>query len=212
MAIAVDPVTGCPTNFNYLVGDEFVKYETGHTANLTAEGVTALASSEDLCNGETSTSALLRFDGVRYSALPRVLALTSIPSRADGNDTLLIVDRLGGSLTRGLDGVKDLTGLLFDDAEKAYSFSGVGDSCQFRNRLDGVFPRTTPRLDVLIPAGRTGWMKLWLVNDGAIVGAALNRNSNATSQTGAFNGGHSLHTLTRASSATITMPVFPPTC
>ncbi|NOT63192.1 MAG: hypothetical protein HOP19_23530, partial [Acidobacteria bacterium] len=84
--------------------------------------------------------------------------------------------------------------------------------CQFRNRLDGVFPRTTPRMDALLPTGRSGWMKLWLATDGAIVGAALNRNGNATSQGGAFNGGRNLHKLTTTSSATLTTPVFPPTC
>ncbi len=212
MVVAVDGTTGCPTNFNYLIGDEYVKYDSGHTANLSALGATALASSEDLCNGETSTAATLKFDGVNYSPLPRALALSNLPSRADGNDTLLILDRIGGNLARGLDAVSDFAGLIYDDAEKAYSFAGRGGSCQFRNRLDGVFPRTTPRFDVVISAGRSGWLKLWSASDGALVGAALNRNTNAASQANAFNGGHSLHTLTTTNAATLTMPVFPPSC
>ena len=118
-------------------------------------------------------AATLKFDGVNYSALPRTLALSNLPSRADGNDTLLVLDRIGGNLARGLDSVSDFVGLIYDDAEKAYSFGGRGGSCQFRNRLDGVFPRTTPRLDVVISAGRSGWMKLWSASEGAVVGAAV---------------------------------------
>ena len=55
-------------------------------------------------------------------------------------------------------------------------------------------------------------MKLWSATDGALVGAALNRNTNAASQSSAFTGGRNLHTLTTTKAATLTMPVFPPTC
>ena len=37
MAVAVDAGTGCPINFNCLIGDAFVKLSTGHAANLAAE-------------------------------------------------------------------------------------------------------------------------------------------------------------------------------
>jgi len=42
VAIAVDSVTGCPINFNYLIGDEYVKFASGHEANLGAEAIAAL--------------------------------------------------------------------------------------------------------------------------------------------------------------------------
>src|ERR1051326_6402001 len=34
IAVAVDSQTGCPTSFNYLTGDEYVRIAAGHTAIL----------------------------------------------------------------------------------------------------------------------------------------------------------------------------------
>ncbi|MFN7829004.1 MAG: hypothetical protein ACK5RR_13660, partial [Acidobacteriota bacterium] len=65
------------------------------------------------------------------------------------------------------------------------------------------YPRTAPRYDAVIPAGRTGWMKLWSVSDAAMTGALIN------SSTIGFSGGHNLHALTTTSTATLTIPVFP---
>ncbi|MEK7413852.1 MAG: HYR domain-containing protein, partial [Planctomycetota bacterium] len=53
VAIAVDGVRGCPTNFNYLIGDEYVKFTTGHSANLGAEAISALAGGLPLCDGNS---------------------------------------------------------------------------------------------------------------------------------------------------------------
>jgi hypothetical protein len=47
---------------------------------------------------ETSTTAALTFDGASYNCAPRVLALSNIPSRAEGNDTLVVLNRFGGNL------------------------------------------------------------------------------------------------------------------
>ena len=54
----------------------------------------------------------INFDGVMYNPLPRVLALDSVGSRADGNDTLLIVDRIGGNLGTGAATLGTLFGLI----------------------------------------------------------------------------------------------------
>src|SRR5262249_24375802 len=34
IAVAIDQQTGCPVNFNFLIGDEYVKFSSGHAANL----------------------------------------------------------------------------------------------------------------------------------------------------------------------------------
>ena len=81
-----------------------------------------------------------------------------------------------------------------------------------RVRFDNNTPRTTPRYEQLIQAGRTGWMRLWASNDEAITGAIFNRNANANVSSGAFESGHPLHTLTLAESASLTIPVFPLSC
>ena len=92
IAVAVDG-NGCPIKFNSLVGDEYVKLASGHTANLTAEGFPMFGATP--CG---DGSATLKFDGVNYALAPRLLALPNISSRADGDETLLILNSLGGDL------------------------------------------------------------------------------------------------------------------
>ena len=39
IAVAVDGDTGCPIEFNHLIGDAYVKLASGHQANLPAESI-----------------------------------------------------------------------------------------------------------------------------------------------------------------------------
>ena len=208
VAVATDR-NGCPTPFNYLIGDEYVKFASGHAANLGAEAVSALAfGNVPVCNGDT---AQLNFDGMSYGLLPRVLAASSLSSRADNNDTLLIVNRIGGSLISGAATINGLFGLLYDDAERGVSFQLPANQCQYRTTLNNEL-RVTPRYEAVIPAGRTGWMKLWSFIDAGILGVQINRNANAASNAGAFNQGHNLHKLTLTNTGNVTIPIFPPGC
>jgi hypothetical protein len=199
---------GCPRNFNFLIGDEYVKLSTGHAANLGAEAIAALQSFE--CDSSASAVAL-NFDGVAYNRLPRVLAASNIPSRADGNDTLVVLNRIGGNLLTGAATLSSVFGLMYDDAESVFSFSFAG-GCQARGSLSNTFPRTTPRFETVIAAGRSGWMKLWTAGDFAILGATINSNANAGANAGAFNGGHNMHKLTLTAAGSYTIPVFPASC
>ena len=215
VAVAVDGRLGCPIRFNSLIGDEYVKFTSGHAANLGAVAITAapvdgFAEQQAVCDPNSVTAAL-NFDGVQYNRVPAVLALDNVGSRADGNDTLVIINRVGGNLGIGASTLGTLFGLLYDDAENVLSFS-VSGSCQLRNSLSNNFPRTTPRFETFIPAGRTGWVKIF--NQTAaigILGAAINLNPNAGASAGAFNGGHNLHHLTLTTASYI-VPVFPPSC
>jgi len=212
IAVAVND-QGCPIIFNQLIGDEYVKFATGHQANLGAEAVAALPGLLNVpCTLNTGTVAL-NFDGVMYNALPRVLADDSIGSKADGNDTMLIVDRIGGNLSTGASTLGTLFGILYDDAEVGVSFSLSG-GCQLRGSLSNNFPRTTPRFEQFIPAGRSGWLKIYSQNSGAvgIVGAAIRFNPNSSASAGAFNQGHNLHKLTLTTEASVIFPIFPPSC
>ena len=209
VAIAVD-ANGCPYRFNYLIGDEYVKLASGHAANLGAVAISALFSEGVGCDN-TSTVANVNFNGVDYNCLPRVLAADNIPSRADGNDTLVIINRIGGNLATGAATLSTLFGLLYDDAENVLSFSVTG-GCQLRNSLSNTFPRTAPRFETFIPAGRSGWAKVYSQSAIGILGAMINLNANAGAQANAFNGGHNLHKLTLNSGDTYTIPVFPPSC
>lgn len=211
VALAVDGDNGLPRAFNELIGDEFVKFASGHQANLGAEAVAASM----MFPGGTDpsvTSTTLRFDGISYNRLPRVLALDNVFSPVDGNSTLLILNRIGGNFATSGATIGNINGLLYDDAETSFSFTANPGSCQFRSTLSNNFPRTFTPFARAIPAGRTGWMKFWAVEDRALFGAAINFNPASNANSGAFNQGHNLHRLTLTESATITVPVFVPSC
>jgi len=210
VAVATDE-NGCPINFNFLIGDEYVKFATGHAANLGAEAISAIPGAPVPCDN-TSSTAELKFDGIMYNLLPRTLALDSLASRADGNDTLLVLNRFGGNLGIGAATLGATSGLLYNDTENAYSFAFNSGTCQFRSTLTNNFPRTAPRLEQVIPAGRTGWMKFVSSTDAGIFGAAINFNPDAGVSAGAFNQGSNLHKLTLTSGSSVIVPVFPPSC
>jgi hypothetical protein len=215
VAVASDGVLGCPVAFNHLIGDEYIKADD-HSANLGAEAFAALFNGVVPGCDANSFSAALNFNGVvgaGYNRVPRVLALSNIPSRADGNDTLLIVNRIGGNLATGASTVGSLFGLLYDDAENVLSFNIPNLGCQARITLSNAGLRTAPRIETFIPTGRSGWMKIWNASsDIGILGAMINANGDGDGASSAFNGGHNLHKLTLSSTNTYTIPIFPPSC
>jgi hypothetical protein len=211
IAIAVDQRTGCPINFNHLIGDEYVKLSTGHAANLAAEAFAALTGAPPICS-DTTTTVDINFDGISYNAAPRALAADNIPSLVDGNSTLLVIDRIGGNLATGVSTIGQIFGIAYDDMEHSFSFEQSTSRRQFRMILSNTFPRTTPRLSSIIPSGRTGWLKFWRSSDGGIIGAVINFNPNAAANASAFNQGHNLHHLKLTTEASFNMPVFPPSC
>lgn len=210
VAVAVDGTTGCPVSFNFLVGDEYVRMQSGHAANLSAQAVAALPTANFACAASAITTEL-KFDGINYNALPRVLALDNIPSPTDGNATLLILNRVGGDLSDQVTSIGSFFGVAFDDQENPYSFDGSGGA-HLRRMLSNDFPRTTPRINTIIPTGHSGWMKLWPISDRGLIGAMINFNPAAGSNPTAYHQGHNLHTLTLTAKTTYTMPVFPPGC
>jgi hypothetical protein len=213
VAVAADE-NGCPTQFNYLIGDEYVKLASGHVANLGAEAFSALVVNPTGCDVNSFT-AVLQFNGINYNRLPRALAASNIPSRADGNDTMIIINRIGGNLAIGAATTGTLFGNLYDDAENPSSFQLVG-ACQIMGSLSNTFPRTVPPFERFIPAGRSGWFKIYSLSDFGLLGALINFNPNVSSQANAFTGGHNMHklTLTQTDTSTtwLTVPIFPANC
>lgn len=212
VAVAVD-FQGLPRLFNFLIGDLYVKFQTGHFANLGAEAYNKRNAS-NVVSSDGSLAAIF-FDGLNlagsYNRVSRVVAVDNIGSRGDGNDTLLILNRIGGAFTTAGATLGTLFGILYDDQEIAHSFQVTG-ACQLRQTLNNVFPRTSPRFEVVIPSGQTGWMKIFSLNDIGITGAVITQNSNSGVSAGAFNEGHNLHKLRLTAAANYVMPVFPPAC
>lgn len=205
---------GLPRLFNHLIGDSYVKFATGHASALNAEAYAKLDDSNTI--SPDGTTAILSFIGLpiltgAYDAVSRVVAVDNIPSRADGNDTIVILNRVGGNLATGASTLGSLFGILYNDAEEPHSFT-VSGGCQLRSSLSNNFPRTSPRFEVAIPAGQTGWMKIFSTSEIGIVGSVINFNPNTAVSAGAFNGGHNLHKLRLLFLATYSVPIFPPAC
>ncbi|HKQ78377.1 MAG TPA: lamin tail domain-containing protein [Blastocatellia bacterium] len=211
IVIAVDERTGCPINFNHLIGDEYVKLSSGHAANLAAEAFAALTGAPPIC-ADNATTVEINLDGISYNAAPRILAVDNIPSPVDGNSTLLVIDRIGGSLATGLSTIGDIFGVAYDDLEQPASFAFSTTRRQFRQTISASFPRTSPRIPALIPSGRSGWMKFSRQTDGAIIGCVINFNPNASSDSSAFNQGRNLSKLSLTTAASFTLPIIRPNC
>ena len=211
LAVAINRA-GCPVKFNSLLGDAFIKFQSGHAANLAATAVAAGNAPPCL---PAATTAQLSFDGLNYNLLPRAVAAASLPDRPSSNDTLLIVDRISGNLTTGATGAPALgalNGALLNDSESSFSFSFTAGSPQFIALLNNSFPRTSVRFEQTVAAGRTGWLKLWLMEDGALIGATINRNTNLRANSNAFNQGRNLPYLTLTANARVTIPVAAVAC
>lgn len=186
-----------------------MKFQTGHAANLNAEVFDALPGFQPCAGG--ATSATINFDGARYSMAPRAVAVDSLPSRADGNESRLIINRIGGDLRAGGSPLGSLFALLYDDAEDSFSFT-ISGGCQILINA-GCCYTGAPRFESFVPAGHTGWQKLFVAqSDVAIFGAMINFNRSSRQQSTAYNQGHNFHHLTLSSGASITIPVFPPNC
>ncbi len=210
VAVAVNE-HGCPIQFNYLIGEEYVKVPGGYRASFNAESFEALPTWTSPCEAGGIT-ADLKFDGLNYNQAPRILAVSNLPSRVDGNDTMLIVNRFGGDLASGPSKLGAIFGNLYDQNENSMSFGFTPGTCQFRSVLSNTIPRTSPRYDQAIPTGTSGWMKFGLLDEGAITGVVLNTNPNVLGSSNAFVGGYNLHKLSLTDKAVFTIPVYPPAC
>jgi hypothetical protein len=207
LAMACDEMTGCPISFNHLVGDEYVKLASGHAANLPAE---SFALSPVVAISCLNGAVTLRFDGLDYNRAPRTLVVANLGSRASGNETLLVVNRFGGDWRTGARPLTSLSGWLYDDAEQAVSVSLAAGNCQFLAALSDQTLRAMPRFSEIVPAARSGWLKLWAAEETALLGAAINSHPQTRANENAFSHGHNLHHLSFAPIAVLTLPVTPP--
>lgn len=207
VAVAVDG-NGLPKKHNYLIGQEFVKFASGHQAGL---GAIAVASNWVQQLDETAVMADLLFDRDMYEQLPAVLAIDNIPSRVSNNDTMVIINRPSGDLALGANSIGSIFGLLYNDTENAYSFNLSSSRCQYRFSFNNTTPRTAPRFTTVVPDGRTGWVKFYSVSGAPLIGAMINYNSSSGGVPTAYTGGHNLHQL-RLTNATLRIPIYPASC
>ena len=212
VALAVD-FDGLPKRFNYLIGVEYLKTESGRADALGAEAYVKYTDT-NVVSTDGSLAALF-FDGLNlagsYSMAARVVALDNIPSPLDGNQTFLVLNRIGGNLSTASATLGNIFGILYDESEQAHSFT-LNGGCQLRQVLSDEAPRTSPRFSRIIPQGSVGWIKMFSQSDIGISGVMINSNANALSSLTAFNGGHNLHKLRLSPAANYVIPIFPPSC
>lgn len=209
IAVATNPVNGCPISFNYLIGSANASVRQGadiYRASLAAEAVAALvdAGKEIECD-EVNYTAVLRFNGQagNYNRLPRVLAVDYVPSQADAK-SLLVVNRMAGNLGTGVSSVGTLFSILYNDREVPYSFSFAGGLCQLRGVLTDTFANIAPPFSTIVPAGRSGWMKFYSLGvDNSYTGAFITLDGVNG------NGGHNLHSLTLSAAGSFVVPLVP---
>ena len=211
IAVAVDQSTGCPIQFNYLIADEYLKLASGHAANLAAVSFSALVPNPVNCALDAS-SATLAFDNQKYNAMPRTLAIANIASPLDGNSTMLVLNRLDVNLDDVTPNIGSILGVLYNDRESGYSFTLAGSSCQLRGVLSKSFLRTSPPLNTIIPAGRSGWMRFWTTNETGLLGAVFNFNAKVKTNSSAYNQGRNLSHLTYTTNLKLRIPVYKPVC
>ncbi len=211
VAVAIEKQTGMPISFNYLMGDEYVKLESGHESNLRTEAI----KSSEVVNPAIQTGpaeAEIRFDGMHYQQLPRTLCLSNLSSNENNNQTMLIVNRIGGDISSSFDKIGKMFGLVYDDQGESYGFCVEDATCQLISTFGPYFPGTSPRIDDIIPSGRSGWLKVWATNDRSILGSVIVFNPDSDSSSDAFRHGRNLHKLTYNSISFLTVPIFPAGC
>ena len=209
LIVAVD-ANGCPLAANTLIGSASVKLATGHSASLAAYAYAALFTGTINGCGPSSDMANVNLDGVAYNRTPRTVAIDKIRSRNDGNDTLLVLNRIGGNLVTGsLGAIGDVSGTLFDQNGMGHPFSFNSGQLQRVQSITNTFPVTSPVFSTVVPAGTVGWMKMAADADIGLLGAVINFNANASASANAFNGGHGLRALTVTPAASFVVPVEP---
>jgi uncharacterized repeat protein (TIGR01451 family) len=182
VAVAMDAATGLPVSHNFLVGSEDVRMAGGYGGQLTAVAITALFEGT-LRGTRDPDAAAINFDGQTYSRIPRTLAYNSLTSAADGNDTIVVVNRIGGNLAGKIDGIGALSGVVSDSRGK-FAFKTRVDSCQMQSSLGDLLPN----LNAAVPAGKTAALEI--ASDGGdigLFGVVLTANARNASLAGARN-------------------------
>ncbi len=210
IAVAVDKITGCPVKANVLMGGAYVKLPTGHSANLSAVAVSAIAATPATCT-VGGTTATINFDGVAYSRLPRLLAIDNLSSLKDGNNSILVLNRVGGNLISSAPSIGAVSGKIYDAGRIAEDFNFTASTPQSSNTFSANFPRIGPKkLDLFIPSGQSGWMKVGADSNIGLTGVLF--NFNAVRSQYAYNGGNNLQAVTLAGAVTLDIPLAVPVC
>ena len=187
--------SGEPTQFNYLIGDAYIREADGKLANLQAWGFEKHTPGSVTPNGDGTANMV--FDGVEYDRMPSMLAASNFNSQVDHSTNLVMVAPMTNYLVGNPVNVNVFT-LIYNDVEDSFSTS-------LRVRCIVQIPLLTLRVpggnvNAIVRAGRTGWIRLNAINS-PILGSIMQRGP-------VFVGGHNLHPIALLPTFRTTVPAF----
>lgn len=193
--VAVAVAGGTPIQFNWLIGDEFIRESDGKVANLQAYSVAKNSPGGVPTTGEAT--ATLVFDGVDYDQLPSMVGVSSFNSQTNHTTTLNIYSPMT-NLQIGNPVSTNVFTLVYDDRENVFSTSVVFQ-CYGQIALSSL-RITGGNINQIVPAGHTGWIRLNAVAR-PLFGAVLQRGP-------VFNGGRNLNPIVYLATYSILVPAF----
>lgn len=193
VAVAVGP--GGPTQFNHLIGSEFIRETNGVSAYLQAMTVAKRSAGDVVPDGSGQT--VLNFNGVDYEQLPSSIAVATFNSQTVDSNMLSIFSPSTNLMIGGVVSTSVFT-LLYNDAEVSLS-SSFTVNCYLYNSFVALFNRGGG-INRHVPSGRTGWIRM-TASGRPIMGSVLGKGP-------VFTGGHNLHALALLGSYSIIVPSF----
>lgn len=193
--VAVATGGGGPTQFNSLIGTEFIRESDGKMGYLQAISI-AKRSPGDVAPDADGLTSLI-FNDAEYERLPTVLGLSTFNSQTVDSTSLAIYSPSSNLIIGAVNSV-NVFSLLYNDAEVALS-SSFQIRCYRYETLTALFNRGGG-INRHVPVGRTGWIRM-TASGNPILGSVLGKGP-------VFTGAHNLHALSLLSSYTIQVPSF----
>lgn len=193
--VAVAVGGGGPTQFNSLIGTEFIRETDGKAGYLQAISIAKRSPGDVLPDGNGVTA--LVFNDAEYERLPTVLGLATFNSQTTDSTSLAIYSP-SSNLVIGAVNTVSVFSLLYNDVEVALS-SSFTIRCYRYETLTALFNRGGG-INRHVPAGRTGWIRM-TASGSPILGSVLGRGP-------VFTGAHNLHAISLLPSYTIEVPNF----
>jgi hypothetical protein len=187
--------SGTPTQFNYLIGDAYIRESDGKQANLQAWGFEKHSPGDVAPNGDGTASIV--FNGIDYDRMPSMLAASNFNSQVDHSTNLALVAPMTNYLAGNPTNVNVFT-LVYNDVEQAFSTT-------LQVRCLRQIPLLSLRVsggnvNAIVGVGRTGWIRLNAIN-APILGSIIQRGP-------IFTGGHNLHPIALLPTFTVRVPAF----
>lgn len=193
--VAVATGGGGPTQFNYLIGTEFIRETDGRMGYLQAISIAKRSPGDVIPDVDGLTQ--LVFNGTEYEQLPTVLALATFNSQTQDSTNLAIYSP-SSNLIIGAVSTVSVFSLLYNDVEVALS-SSFTINCYRYESLTSLFNRGGG-INRHVPNDRTGWIK-FTASGRPILGSVITKGP-------VFTGAHNLHAVTLLGTYSIAVPSF----